>query len=340
MAFTNYYIVLGVKNTATSDEIKSAYRELAKKYHPDKNPNNKAAEDFFKEVQQAYAVLSNPEKRRKYDLQFSYAGRPKQPGTQTTQSKQYTYQQYTGNAYQYAQQQAQYKQQARQNTQPRSKGKPDKSENHYILISVGIALVLLYAIMSYSSKNGNKRQDIVSPYHSTVEDSLKLFNAIYEAASKGNTTEEEPAIHNFDSPYSAFFGEEVSDVYSKNSITVNNSDAAEVVVCLVNSDNQTIRNQYMRAASTFKMNNIPDGRYSIKVLFGNKWSASKTFLNGKIKGGFLADVQFEKMNTGKNMFVMKQKTEGSSTSYSSYEITLSPFTDGAGEIIKDTEFFK
>jgi len=337
MAFTNYYIVLGVKNTATFEEIKSAYRELAKKYHPDKNPNNKAAEDFFKEVQQAYAVLSNPEKRKKFDLQFSYANRPKQ---QTTQSKQYTYQQYTGNAYQYAQQQAQYRQQPRPNAQQRKRSKPDKSENHYILISVGVALVLLYAIMSYSSKSGNKRQDIVNPYYSRLADSLKQYTKVYEAASGRNKAEEEPAIHNFDSPYSSFFGEEISDPDSKNSITINNGNTMEVVVCLVNSDNKTIRNQYMPVSTTFKMNNIPDGRYSIKVLFGNTWSAKQTFLNGKIKGGFLADVEFEKMNTGKNMLLMQQKKEGSSTSFSSYEITLSPFIDGGGEIIKEEEFFK
>src|SRR6476646_9873248 len=143
MAFTNYYIVLGVPNTASFEEIKAAYRELAKKYHPDKNPGNKAAEDFFKEVQQAYAVLSNPEKRKKFDLKFSYG--------QTQEPKRKTYSTpYTGNAYQYAQQQAQAKTQ-----QPRpaaaKKREPDKSENHYILISVGIALVLLYFIISYSN---------------------------------------------------------------------------------------------------------------------------------------------------------------------------------------------
>ena len=68
----DYYDVLGVAKTATADEIKKAYRTLAIKYHPDKNPGNKEAEEKFKEAAEAYAVLSDPEKRKKYD-QFGHA---------------------------------------------------------------------------------------------------------------------------------------------------------------------------------------------------------------------------------------------------------------------------
>jgi molecular chaperone DnaJ len=68
-----YYEVLGVSRTATKDEIKKAYRKLALQFHPDKNPDNKDAEDHFKEVNEAYEVLSNDDKRRRYD-QFGHAG--------------------------------------------------------------------------------------------------------------------------------------------------------------------------------------------------------------------------------------------------------------------------
>ena len=69
----DYYEVLGVSKTATADEIKKAYRKLAVKYHPDKNPGDKEAEEKFKEAAEAYDVLSDPQKRQRYD-QFGHAG--------------------------------------------------------------------------------------------------------------------------------------------------------------------------------------------------------------------------------------------------------------------------
>jgi chaperone protein DnaJ len=73
MAKRDYYEVLEVPKTATADEIKKAYRKKAIQYHPDKNPGNKEAEEKFKEAAEAYSVLSDPDKRAKYD-QFGFDG--------------------------------------------------------------------------------------------------------------------------------------------------------------------------------------------------------------------------------------------------------------------------
>ena len=64
---TDYYEVLGVDRSASDDEIKKAYRKLALKYHPDRNPDDPSAEEKFKEIAEAYEVLSNEETRAKYD---------------------------------------------------------------------------------------------------------------------------------------------------------------------------------------------------------------------------------------------------------------------------------
>ena len=73
MSKRDYYEILGIAKNASEDEIKKAYRKLAIKYHPDKNPDDKGAEDKFKEAAEAYEVLSNSEKRQRYN-QFGHAG--------------------------------------------------------------------------------------------------------------------------------------------------------------------------------------------------------------------------------------------------------------------------
>jgi molecular chaperone DnaJ len=79
LAKRDYYTVLGVSRQASPDDLKKAFRKLAHKYHPDKNPNSKTAEDNFKEVTEAYDVLSDPQKRQMYD-QFGHAGTGQQGG--------------------------------------------------------------------------------------------------------------------------------------------------------------------------------------------------------------------------------------------------------------------
>ena len=67
MEYKDYYKILGVERSASQDEIKKAYRKLAVKYHPDKNPDDKVAEEKFKEISEAYQVIGNADSRKKYD---------------------------------------------------------------------------------------------------------------------------------------------------------------------------------------------------------------------------------------------------------------------------------
>jgi len=87
MAGKDYYSILGISRNASEREIKQAYRRLARQYHPDINPGDKSAEAKFKEINEAYEVLSNPEKRKKYDqfgAQWQYADQFAQAQRQQT----------------------------------------------------------------------------------------------------------------------------------------------------------------------------------------------------------------------------------------------------------------
>jgi curved DNA-binding protein CbpA len=328
----NYYILLGVSTTATLDELKIAYRSLAKKYHPDKNPNNKTAEDFFKEIQQAYTILSNPEKRRKYDLKIWYDGSQTKP----KQSTQYTT--YSGNAYQYAQKQAQQRKQYSSSANKSTKLKSEKTEKYQILLSFGIAFLLLYFIISYSADN---KAELVTTSSEETNNSTESVNKI----NQGQTSLSEnsaPEIKNFASPYNNFFGEEIYDDGNKNSLVIHNSNISEVVVCLVENKKtkKTIRNRYLDVSESFRMIDIPDGEYFLKIYYGTNWDTTKVFLNNKVKGGFKNEIGFVEMDPHKTIFKMKQDETEQGVSFSSYEIGISPNQKRGINIIKAEQFFK
>lgn len=314
----NYYVILGVKNTAGSDEIKTAYRTLAKKYHPDKNHGNKSAEEYFKEIQQAYAILSNVEKRKKYDLKFSYThSYAKQKSAPAPKHDQY--------------QQQQTKQRTASNKDQYVPKNFDYTESWQILVSVGLALLLLYFIISYNTSTETPQQQIA------VESAQPGAPLIKEKESEVMISE---------SPYSIFFGDEVYDPGSKNNIVINNSNESEAIVCLVQNENpnKTIRNQYLERGTTFKLNHIPDGNYFLKVYFGNKWDMKKTFLtrtlSGRIKGGFSNEKGFIKLNSGKNVLKFKQEMLGNTVSFGTFDITLNPDQADQSEKISAEEFFQ
>ena len=96
MEYKDYYKTLGLNKTASQDEIKKAYRKLARKYHPDLNPDDESAKKTFQEINEAHEVLSDPEKRKKYDQLGENWNRQQATGTRPAQGSTGSYSHYEG----------------------------------------------------------------------------------------------------------------------------------------------------------------------------------------------------------------------------------------------------
>ncbi len=304
----NYYKVLGVPDFASYDEIRTAYRKLAKELHPDKNFGDRYYEERFKEISEAYNTLSDEDKRRRYDLKLKY-------GTYTfPREKPFT----------------RYRTQARTSSRSPKKKKFWDFERHQIAISGIVAIALIWAVVHFSEREKfPARPDQKGP----VSHINAQSDSIEEIIARRK-------IRTSDSPYDDFFGEGLYETYSKNSLVVNNSDQADVLVLLVNNDtHETIRNEFVSSGNLYRMNNLPDGRFFLRLYFGRNWNPGKAFEEAGVKGRFDNEIAFLEKYRGKDLLVMRSNASANKFSYSTYEIKLFPDDTATGRRITPAEFF-
>lgn len=311
MAIKNFYALLGVSSTATQEEIKLAYRKLAKRFHPDRNPGDKQNEERFKEISEAYNVLSDEENRKKYDLKFHY--------TSNSRSEK------------------KYNPGTTQREQPKFRVKkerpPTAAEKRATRWIFGTVIVFVITITVMI---------VIDPED---DEALKMKQLLYQQemmdhAPVQNT--EPPPIMDADSPYDSVFGPGISIDESRNTIMVVNSEASEVVVCLVQKDPpyKTIRNEYFGSGLTYRIVGIPNGTYYLKTYFGKNWNPKKKLANGKVTGGFDTEFGFFRSDKKDNLFVINQHKQGENLVYSNYEADLKNILDDKSRIISAEEFFK
>lgn len=264
----NYYSILGVDELAGDEEIKRAYRLLAKRWHPDKNQGNHYAEEKFKEIAEAYEVLSDPILRRQHDLKL--------------QRKRL-----------YSADTVFYSPPKEEEKDNRRRGKPEYSEDflrwrsgrlkadHRRRRKILIGMIITFALWMLGAQlieNYNQEKQ----RRSSIELEKRLLEASRESARYTNK-----GIEELDSPFYPLYGDGDYDYVTTNHIILN-VPYSDAVVCLQQASfpNKTIRNEFVKAGNSYTMVNIPYGTYRVKVYEGGNWDTSATLAGGKIRGGF------------------------------------------------------
>jgi hypothetical protein len=316
---TDQYKILGVSRLASAEEIKMAYRALAKRFHPDLNPGNIRAEERFKEISFAYETLSDPMERKRHDYRLMYGGAP-------------------GYAPANAQNAAQEKEdpareEAKRKAYLRHKEKKMKEAILYrrraLYASVCIIILIIIGLNVPTEKTD--REEHMRNFLDKNRSEFLQTETIKQASRE---------IHTADSPYDSIFGEGIYAEFSENSLLINNILNRDVIACLVESagPGRTIRNEFIGSGEAYKMANVPDGKYYLLLFAGRKWDPSATIIGTNIKGSFTRDTAF--YQAGPGSFVMKKSYEKNLSHFSSLGIVLNDSLLYKYKQIHSTVFFR
>lgn len=284
---TDYYSILGVNKSANAVDIKAAFRRLAKKHHPDKNPNNPHSSVIFKSILEAYTVLSNQHSKARYDnlnrpASFQSEHKNKRDNKRSVSPEDLKQRQYYQNYYK--------TKLKRQSEKPKQKV---YSDYKYVLFATPIAVGLLLLILSVFSPKPPQ----------IIDHPLDLKN--YEEKIRFSPK-------NGDKMYSGYFGE--SKTFETNhKLKINNATMfdAVIAVCSVKS-NQCLQHAYLQHGYSIELDYLPTEGVYWKCFIGKEWSSTKKLYNDKIIGGFDSVIQYQNFITKPVFFNQSQsiKTEG------------------------------
>lgn len=265
---TDYYSILGVNKSASSVEIKSAFRRLAKKHHPDKNPNNPQSSVLFKSILEAYTVLSNSNSKMRYDTlnrpaSFQPEQKKRRGNGRSVSAEDLKQRQYYQNYYK-----TKLKKQA---VTPKQKV---YSDYKYVLFATPIAVGLLLLILS-----------VFSPKPPQIID--------HTSEMKNSEVKSRPNPKNGDKLYSGYFGESKT-FETINKIKINNPTCFDAVIAVFSvQSNQCIQHAYLQNGYSIEFDYLPNEGVYWKCFIGKGWSHTKKLYNDKIIGGFDSIIQYQ-----------------------------------------------
>ncbi|HEY1039605.1 MAG TPA: J domain-containing protein [Bacteroidia bacterium] len=296
---SDHYSILGLTKSATTAEIKAAYRKLVKIYHPDKNPNNPEAVIKFRAIQEAYDVLSHSISRSKYDNGFSAAAYTyESPFSKTTQNKEqartkrYTFTEEDLKRRQYYKEHYQQKPKSKVNSEEQKKA---YNEIKYILVSVPITIALLFFIINVY-KRGHPEETVKNTPR--ADSILKRAQAYVENQDKAikDTAEVKEIVTTSDEPYAELFGAAKVDKRTEQVVQVTNWSNRDAVVCIVDAKtNKVVRHYFIADNFNLCFEYLPEGTYYLRNYLGKIGSFEKDRMmsQGSSVGRFTDNEQYQ-----------------------------------------------
>jgi curved DNA-binding protein CbpA len=246
------YEILGLSKSATPDQIKSAYRKLAKIYHPDKNHGNKDAEEKFKSIKDAYDILSDVVKKKKYDLSIEsknniHKNSNKQKNytefTQEELKRRRYYQEYYTKEYNKHKEKEAFKEQKQYN------------ETRALIVLVPIALALVFFIINIYNHSTSKNYKFQNPVSTKVK-SIKVQSKILTQNKTG------------DEPFSSIINKTVVDKTSNDVIILRNNLDSDAIVFVSDYNNKIVRHYYIEKKIEFFLEYLPQEKLNLSLLVG------------------------------------------------------------------------
>jgi curved DNA-binding protein CbpA len=270
------YRILGIPDNATMADVKSAYRRLAKLYHPDLNPGSRHSEERFKEILDAYTVLSDEELRAQYDRKRMFGSSP--TGAYSAPPHQPNEKKREPNRKEYPPEYIELMRQ-RNRTRVVKQIKRRKRILRGMIITFALYLVATAVFESWMDSQREKQTQMIAQTNQEKQTRDSLINVT-------------DVIRNLDSPYDSIFGPAQSTWLSPNQVVVVNPHT-DAVICLVhNASGKTIRNEFIHARQSFVMKDVPNGDYSVKVYTGVNWNTMKPVPDGRALGGFSTNERY------------------------------------------------
>ena len=300
----DYYSILGLTKGASGNEIKTAFRKLAKLYHPDKNPDNPNAKALFENILKAYTVLSNPVTRKRYDNGYgvpaTQTSTPRKTASEKSQ-KEWTFTEEDLKRRQYYQN---YYQTKKQTFTDETKHKL-YSDYKYILFATPLAVGLLMLILSVFSDTPT----------TTVNSSVLVEKE--QIHSNDSITS---SLNTGDKPYSGYFGN-IKTFETTNSLQITNGSNYDAVIIVF--DNQTdgyLAHAYVKPLSYIEFLMLPATGVYWKGMIGKHWNEDKLLSDQGIVGAFDSVIQCQNWKNSPILFAKEEAAKQESLKILSDEL--------------------